>query len=139
MTGTAFAFAALGAGFATVMVTATATVVGEAPPGYAGVIGGLKQTAMNVGPALGIAIAAGMMTPRPSAVAAQAAGMTPEMSATATTPTLMVLAGLAALALLLYIAATDAVGPQHRTSHDHPGHSRHPRRCRTGAKRQVTG
>ncbi|MFE4214985.1 MFS transporter [Streptomyces sp. NPDC056844] len=100
VTGTAFAFAALGAGFATVMVTATATVVGEAPPGYAGVIGGLKQTAVNVGPALGIAVAAGMMTPRPSTAAAQAAGMAQETSASATAPTLMVLAGLAALALL---------------------------------------
>lgn len=53
------AFAALGAGFATVMVTATGTVVGDAPPGYAGVVGGLKQTAMNIGPSLGIAVAAG--------------------------------------------------------------------------------
>ncbi|MCX4650144.1 MULTISPECIES: MFS transporter [unclassified Streptomyces] len=53
------AFAALGAGFATVMVTATGTVVGDAPPGCAGVVGGLKQTAMNIGPSLGIAVAAG--------------------------------------------------------------------------------
>jgi predicted MFS family arabinose efflux permease len=51
------AFALLGAGFATVMVTATGTVVGDAPPEYAGVVGGLKQTAMNVGPTLGIALA----------------------------------------------------------------------------------
>lgn len=53
------AFAVLGAGFTTVMVTATGTVVGDAPAGYAGVVGGLKQTAMNIGPALGIAVAAG--------------------------------------------------------------------------------
>ncbi len=53
------AFAVLGAGFAAVMVTATGTVVGDAPAGYAGVVGGLKQTAMNVGPTLGIAVAAG--------------------------------------------------------------------------------
>lgn len=52
------AFGMLGAGFTTVMVTATGSVVGEAPAGYAGVVGGLKQTAMNVGPALGIAVAA---------------------------------------------------------------------------------
>lgn len=52
------AFGVLGAGFTTVMVTATGAVVGEAPAGYAGVVGGLKQTAMNVGPALGIAVAA---------------------------------------------------------------------------------
>jgi EmrB/QacA subfamily drug resistance transporter len=52
-------FAVLGAGFATVMVTTTGTVVGDAPAGYAGVVGGLKQTAMNIGPTLGIALAAG--------------------------------------------------------------------------------
>lgn len=63
------AFAVLGAGFTTVMVTATGAVVGEAPAGYAGVVGGLKQTAMNVGPALGIAVAAGAGVHGPSLVA----------------------------------------------------------------------
>ncbi|MFJ7335702.1 MFS transporter [Streptomyces sp. NPDC101110] len=58
-TATGVAFAVLGAGFATVMVTATGTVVGDAPAGYAGVVGGLKQTAVNIGPTLGIAVAAG--------------------------------------------------------------------------------
>ncbi|AZM92876.1 MFS transporter [Streptomyces sp. W1SF4] len=57
--GGGVAFGVLGAGFAAVMVTATGTVVGDAPAGYAGVVGGLKQTAMNVGPSLGIAVAAG--------------------------------------------------------------------------------
>ncbi|MFD8594609.1 MFS transporter [Kitasatospora sp. NPDC059646] len=56
---TAVASALLGAGFAVVMVTATGSVVGDAPPGYAGAVGGLKQTAMNVGPTLGIAAASG--------------------------------------------------------------------------------
>ncbi|MFJ2900686.1 MFS transporter [Streptomyces sp. NPDC087218] len=78
------AFAVLGAGFATVMVTATGTVVGDAPPGYAGVVGGLKQTAMNIGPTLGIAVAAG------------AAGSTLSTMG----PALLVLAALAALGLL---------------------------------------
>ncbi|APS18275.1 MFS transporter [Streptomyces sp. Tue 6075] len=55
------AFALLGAGYATVMVTATGTVVGDAPAGYAGVVGGLKQTAVNIGPVLGIAVAAGLL------------------------------------------------------------------------------
>ncbi|MEU8779952.1 MFS transporter [Streptomyces sp. NPDC048606] len=77
-------FAVLGAGFATVMVTATGTVVGEAPPGYAGVVGGLKQTAMNVGPTLGIAVAAGLMAP----------------AATTTGPPLLALTALVVLALL---------------------------------------
>ncbi len=76
---TSVCFALLGAGFTTVMVTATGTVVGDAPPGYAGVVGGLKQTANNLGPTLGIAIAAGLTT---------------------LTPTLLTLSALAALGLL---------------------------------------
>ncbi|MFJ2900966.1 MULTISPECIES: MFS transporter [unclassified Streptomyces] len=51
-------FALIGAGFGTVMVTATHVVVRRAPVGSAGVAGGLQQTAMNVGPTLGVAGAA---------------------------------------------------------------------------------
>lgn len=51
-------FALLGAGFGTVMVAATHVVVRESPVGSAGVAGGLQQTAMNVGPTLGVALAA---------------------------------------------------------------------------------
>lgn len=76
--------ALLGAGFATVMVTATGSVAGETPPGYAGVVSGLKQTAMNLGPTLGIAVAAGAARP----------------SGPATAPTALALAVLAAVALL---------------------------------------
>ncbi|MCD9876539.1 MFS transporter [Streptomyces guryensis] len=50
-------FALLGAGFGTVMVAATHVVVRQAAVGSAGVAGGLQQTAMNVGPALGVATA----------------------------------------------------------------------------------
>ncbi|GGX91387.1 MFS transporter [Streptomyces anandii JCM 4720] len=50
-------FALLGAGFGTVMVAATQVVVREAAASAAGVAGGLQQTAMNVGPALGVAVA----------------------------------------------------------------------------------
>lgn len=85
-------FAVLGAGWATVMVTATGTVVGDAPPGYAGVVGGLKQTAMNIGPAFGIAVAAGVTSvgsPDTAATSAPAMGVT-----------LLILAGFAALGLL---------------------------------------
>ncbi|WP_405997105.1 MFS transporter [Streptomyces sp. NBC_00829] len=93
-TATGATFALLGAGFATVMVTATGTVVGDAPTGYAGVVGGLKQTAVNVGPALGIAVAAGTML----------LGASPARSASApvsaTGPTLLVLAAMSALALI---------------------------------------
>ncbi|MFE6721377.1 MFS transporter [Streptomyces albidoflavus] len=77
---TGVAFALTGAGFATVMVTATGTVVGEAPPAYAGAVGGLKQTATNIGPALGIALATGA----------------PGVS---TTNTLLLLTGITALGL----------------------------------------
>ncbi|WP_105971220.1 MFS transporter [Streptomyces geranii] len=55
-------FLLLGAGFGTVMVTATAVVVREAAAGSAGVAGGLQQTAMNVGPVLGVAVAATLAT-----------------------------------------------------------------------------
>ncbi|WP_037637980.1 MFS transporter [Streptomyces flavochromogenes] len=49
--------ALLGAGFVTLMVTATSVVVHRAPEAHAGVAGGLQQTAMNIGPALGVALA----------------------------------------------------------------------------------
>ncbi|MEW2167250.1 MFS transporter [Streptomyces sp. NPDC007084] len=58
-------FLLLGGGFATVMVTATAVVVRRAPTGSAGVAGGLQQTAMNIGPVLGIAVAATLLTASP--------------------------------------------------------------------------
>ncbi|UNO38816.1 MFS transporter [Streptomyces sp. MST-110588] len=103
---TGAALAALGAGFATVMVTATGTVVGDAPPGYAGVVGGLKQTAMNVGPTLGIAVAAGTLPLETTAAQAassvsSASSLTPSSAfVPAMGPALLVLAALAALGLL---------------------------------------
>ncbi|MBD9722129.1 MFS transporter [Streptomyces caniscabiei] len=54
-------FLLLGAGFGALMVTATAVVVRHAPPQEAGVAGGLQQTAMNVGPTLGVAAATTLM------------------------------------------------------------------------------
>ncbi|MEU1118432.1 MULTISPECIES: MFS transporter [unclassified Streptomyces] len=59
---TGVAFTLVGAGFGTVMVAATAVVVRHAPESDAGVAGGLQQTAMNVGPALGIALATTLLT-----------------------------------------------------------------------------
>ncbi|MFC8516981.1 MFS transporter [Streptomyces sp. NPDC057257] len=56
-------FALLGAGYGTVMVTATHVVVRQAPVESAGVAGGLQQTAMNVGPVLGVAVATTLMGP----------------------------------------------------------------------------
>ncbi|MET8975414.1 MFS transporter [Streptomyces sp. NPDC004539] len=55
-------FALVGAGFGAVMVAGTHVVVKEAPVAVAGVAGGLQQTAMNVGPALGVAGASLLMT-----------------------------------------------------------------------------
>ncbi|MCL6731914.1 MFS transporter [Streptomyces neyagawaensis] len=54
-------FLLLGAGFGAMMVTATAVVVRDAPPEAAGVVGGLQQTAMNIGPTLGVAAAATLL------------------------------------------------------------------------------
>lgn len=50
-------FALLGTGFGAVMATATAVLVRGASAGRAGVAGGLQQTVLNIGPALGIALA----------------------------------------------------------------------------------
>lgn len=54
-------FALLGAGFGTVMVAATHVVVRQAAVSVAGVAGGLQQTALNIGPVLGIAAATALM------------------------------------------------------------------------------
>ncbi|MFD7164848.1 MFS transporter [Streptomyces violascens] len=111
------AFAVLGAGFATVMVTATGTVVGDAPPGCAGVVGGLKQTAMNIGPTLGIAVAASATGTSAAAPATSAPGMG---------PALLALTAVTALALPLAIMlpprpaqrAEQTRPPQPASTHD---------------------
>ncbi|WP_225095283.1 MFS transporter [Streptomyces sp. CoH27] len=84
-------FALLGAGFGTVMVAATHVVVTQAEAAAAGVAGGLQQTALNVGPALGVAAASTL----------QGAG---------TGPALLVLAAVAALGVPLACALSGAVG-----------------------------
>ncbi|MFI9155831.1 MFS transporter [Streptomyces sp. NPDC053367] len=73
-------FALVGAGFGTVMVAATQVVVRRAPAASAGVAGGLQQTALNVGPVLGVAAAAtltgagGLRLPLPVLAGAAALG-----------------------------------------------------------------
>ncbi|PKW11171.1 Major Facilitator Superfamily protein [Streptomyces sp. 1222.5] len=84
-------FAALGAGFGTVMVTATHVIVHRADVAVAGVAGGLQQTALNVGPAVGVAAAAALL----------GAG---------TGPALLTLAAVAALAVPLSGALPAAAG-----------------------------
>ncbi|MET9290394.1 MFS transporter [Streptomyces sp. NPDC003077] len=54
-------FFLLGGGFGAVMVTATAVVVRHVSAENAGVAGGLQQTAMNIGPTLGVAAATMLM------------------------------------------------------------------------------
>ncbi|TYC68187.1 MFS transporter [Streptomyces sp. CB01881] len=81
------AFLLLGTGFGTVMVTATAVLVRSASVADAGVAGGLQQTAMNIGPALGVAAATTLTAGRPLA---QAMG-----------PALLALSGVAALGAVL--------------------------------------
>ncbi|MCS0599924.1 MFS transporter [Streptomyces sp. LP11] len=84
-------FALLGGGFGTVMVAATQVVVRHAEVAVAGVAGGLQQTALNIGPAVGVATAAALLS----------AG---------TGPALLVLAALAVLGALLAAALPGAGG-----------------------------
>ncbi|MBO8194456.1 MFS transporter [Streptomyces oryzae] len=83
------AFCALGAGFVAVMVTATPVLMGQAPAEHAGVAGGLKQTAMNVGPTLGVAVATTLLSAfapgRSAPHAAFLAGMGPTLAVLALT------------------------------------------------------
>ncbi|MFJ4520868.1 MFS transporter [Streptomyces sp. NPDC088810] len=58
-------FALLGAGFGTVMVAATQVIVRWAKVTAAGVAGGLQQTALNIGPAVGVAGATALLTAGP--------------------------------------------------------------------------
>ncbi|MFF8410703.1 MFS transporter [Streptomyces omiyaensis] len=108
-TGTGAAL--LGAGFVTLMVTATAAVVRHAPEAHAGVAGGLQQTAMNTGPALGTATAALLLALVP------AGGFVPARGAAL--PVLALLAALTLPAALALPAATGGRGPGTRRSAAH--------------------
>ncbi|OIJ85517.1 MFS transporter [Streptomyces sp. MUSC 14] len=98
-------FALLGAGFGTVMVAATHAVVTAAEVAVSGVAGGLQQTALNVGPALGVAAASALLS----------AG---------TEPALLVLAAVAALGALPACTLPRArdVATVTPTAGDHPRH-----------------
>ncbi|MFE5588655.1 MFS transporter, partial [Kitasatospora sp. NPDC056531] len=80
-------FLLLGSGLGTVMATATSAIVRGAATAEAGVAGGLQQTAMNIGPALGVALATTL------------AGRT--APGAALTPTALATAAVAAAGLLL--------------------------------------
>ncbi|MEV5772288.1 MFS transporter [Streptomyces antimycoticus] len=99
-------FLVLGAGFATVMVTATTVVVRDASVDTAGVAGGLQQTAMNIGPALGVAAATTLMSVAgPGAATGRPPGDGPgwatDVFLSAMGPALTVLAAVAAAGALL--------------------------------------
>ncbi|WP_432589845.1 MFS transporter [Streptomyces sp. HD1123-B1] len=100
-------FLLLGAGFGTVMVTATHVIVRQASVVTAGVAGGLQQTAMNIGPALGVAAATTLMafTAPGGAIGDRGAGEGPHLSVdaflTAMRPTFLALAAVAAVGVVL--------------------------------------
>ncbi|MFJ9174526.1 MFS transporter [Streptomyces sp. NPDC102360] len=89
---------AMGTGFGTVMVAATESLVRRADLATAGVAGGLQQTAMNVGPTLGVATATTLL--------ASGADFVASMGAT-----------LTALAILVLAAAAVATRLPERTQH----------------------
>ncbi|MER6122482.1 MFS transporter [Streptomyces sp. NPDC001795] len=102
-------FLLVGAGFGMVMVTATAVVVRQVPVASAGVAGGLQQTALNVGPTVGVAAASTLMTGTDAAPG----------------PTLVVLAGVSLLATPLALRLPGRSGtrasPKVSTSLDQGG------------------
>ncbi|GLZ29245.1 MFS transporter [Lentzea sp. NBRC 105346] len=61
-------FLVLGFGFSPVMIGATKSIIGNAPPEYAGVAGGLQQTAMQVGASLGTSALGAIVGSRVDAV-----------------------------------------------------------------------
>ncbi|MFC0599799.1 MFS transporter [Streptomyces palmae] len=99
-------FLAVGAGFGAVMTTATSVVVRGAATRDAGVAGGLQQTAMNIGPALGVALATALLTlTAPASPAGHPPSGSHRWSGTALLsamgPTLTTLAATALLGVLL--------------------------------------
>ncbi|MFJ2171958.1 MFS transporter [Streptomyces sp. NPDC087851] len=114
-------FLVLGAGFGTVMVTATAVVVRHAPVARAGVAGGLQQTAMNIGPVLGVATAATLLTLSGSGPDGPSGPGGGDAFLDAMGFTLPVLAAVAVLGALL---ATRLPGPGAEQDHEADGNFR---------------
>ncbi|MEX0169993.1 MFS transporter [Streptomyces sp. LMG1-1-1.1] len=101
------ASALLGAGFVTLMITATSVVVHRAPEAHAGVAGGLQQTAMNIGPAFGVALATLLLALVPQG------GFVPDRG--------IALPALAAVAALALLAALALPGTTNRPLRRRPG------------------
>ncbi|WP_406480854.1 MFS transporter [Streptomyces platensis] len=97
-------FLLLGAGFGTVMVTATSVIVRQVSTAHAGVAGGLQQTAMNIGPTLGVATATMLVTlTTPTTTGDHSPGAphwTAEAFLSAMGPTLLTLTAVAATGVL---------------------------------------
>ncbi|MEU3921831.1 MFS transporter [Streptomyces sp. NPDC029004] len=110
-------FCLVGAGFGSAMVTATAVMVRHAPAEHAGVAGGLQQTALNIGPIVGIAAATALMALGSHSAATGGSGAA---ASSAMGPTLTVLAAVAAAGAFLAIGlpgrTTGAVSPRPRTT-----------------------
>ncbi|MFD4315494.1 MFS transporter [Streptomyces sp. NPDC058548] len=109
--------ALVGAGFVTLMVTATSVVVHRAPEAHAGVAGGLQQTVMNIGPALGVATATLLLALVPDG------GFVPSRGAAL--PALVLIAALAIPAALALPRAAD----RRRTRPEAPSPRPDPRSC----------
>ncbi|MEU2233773.1 MFS transporter [Streptomyces vietnamensis] len=107
------ASALLGAGFVTLMVTATSVVVRRAPEAHAGVAGGLQQTVMNVGPALGVATATLLLALVPDGGFVPARG--------AALPALALIAALALPAALVLPGRADHRGTRPEPTTPRPG------------------
>lgn len=98
-------FVLVGAGFSTVMVTATDVLVHRASVAEAGVAGGLQQTAMNIGPALGVALATLLLTLDPAGTFVHAMR-----------PTLLALTAVAALGAAATLALPGRPAPPQAAS-----------------------
>jgi predicted MFS family arabinose efflux permease len=103
-------FLMLGAGFGTVMVAATAVVVRQASTDDAGVAGGLQQTAMNIGPTLGVAVATMLVTWTAAGAAGDRPHLAGESFTAAMSPALAVLAAVALTAALLAVRLPGRTG-----------------------------
>ncbi|WP_250563002.1 MFS transporter [Sphaerisporangium fuscum] len=102
----AYLLVGIGFGFANAPITNTA--VGGLPPARAGVAGGITSTARQLGSALGVAVAGGMI-----------ADVSPAGLAEASRPGWFLVAGCGLLVLVVALAAPAAGRPGNRTPHSH--------------------
>ncbi|MCF3147518.1 MFS transporter, partial [Streptomyces platensis] len=138
-------FLLLGAGFGTVMVTATAVIVRHVSKAHAGVAGGLQQTAMNIGPTLGVGTATMLVTLTTPATTGDHSPGAPHWTAeaflSAMSPTLLTLTAVAAtgaLAAAKLPRSTTANGDSRQSSAAACGRDRDPSEA-SGATAMTSG